>query len=257
MFRQWLVSVLTLALFAGVLGVVAAGLTGLLVYRSYASDLKSPQDTINSKFVGPSLAFDRNGQQLGEYVDPNGGLRDPVPLDQISPYVVAATVATEDASFYTNPGVNFNGLARAAWQNLLPFGGGGFFGGSGGSSITQQLVKNIYITQSAWNDTSVTSKIDRKLKESVIALELKRKYDNNQIMDWYLNQIFYGRNAYGIEAAAHQFFNKKASELTLAEAAYLAGLPQAPHYRRDPAPPQRQQDVLDLMIKHLDDVNKI
>ena len=258
-FRQRLGAVLTLVMFAGVLGVMAAGLAGLLVYRSYASDLKSPQDTINSKFVGPSLAFDRNGQQLGEYVDPNQGLRDPVPLDQISPYVIAATVATEDASFYTNPGVNFNGLARAAWENLSPFGGANFFGGSGGSSITQQLVKNIYITQSEWNDTSVTSKIDRKLKESVIALELKRKYDNNQIMDWYLNQIFYGRNAYGIEAASHQYFGKKASDLTLDEAAYLAGLPQAPGtYSQDSnAALKRQQDVLDLMIKHLDDVNKI
>jgi membrane peptidoglycan carboxypeptidase len=246
-------------MFAGVLGVMGLGLAGFLVYRSYASGLQSPQDTINSKFVGPSVAYDRNGQQLGEYVDPNQGLRDPVPLDQISPYVIAATVATEDASFYTNPGVNFNGLARAAWQNLLPFGGGGFFGGSGGSSITQQLVKNIYISQSEWNDTSITSKIGRKLKESVIALELKRKYDNNQILDWYLNQIFYGRNAYGIEAASQQYFGKKASDLTLGEAAYLAGLPQAPGtYSQDPnAALTRQQDVFDLMINHLDDVNKI
>jgi membrane peptidoglycan carboxypeptidase len=258
-FRQRLGAVLTLIMFAGVLSVMGLGLAGFLVYRSYASGIESPQDTINSKFVGPSLAFDRNGQQLGEYVDPNQGLRDPVPLAQISPYVIAATVATEDASFYTNPGVNFNGLARAAWENLSPFGGTGFFGGSGGSSITQQLVKNIYITQSEWNDTSATSKIDRKLKESVIALELKRKFDNNQIMDWYLNQIFYGRNAYGIEAASHQYFGKKASDLTLAEAAYLAGLPQAPGtYSQDPnAALKRQQDVLDLMIKHLDDVNKI
>ncbi len=258
-FRQRLGAVLTLVMFAGVLSVVAAGLTGLLVYRSYASDLKSPQDTINSKFVGPSLAFDRNGQQLGEYVDPNEGLRDPVPLDQISPYVIAATVATEDASFYTNPGVNFNGLARAAWENLSPFGGANFFGGSGGSSITQQLVKNIYISQSEWNDTSVSSKIDRKLKESVIALELKRKFDNNQIMDWYLNQIVYVIIAYGIDAASTQYFGKNASDLTMEEAAYLAGLPQAPGtYSQDSnAALTRQQDVLDLMIKHLDDVNKI
>ena len=259
-FRQRLGAILLIVMFAGVLSVIGLGLASFLVYRSYANGLESPQDEINSKFVGPSTAYDRNGQQLGEYVDKNAGLRDPIPLDEISPFVIAATVATEDSTFYTNPGVNFNGLARAAWENLAPFGGGGFFGGTGGSSITQQLVKNVYIPQAlTGQDESTVDKIDRKLKESVIALELKRNYDNNQILDWYLNQIFYGRNAYGISAAAHQFFNKEANELTLSEAAYLAGLPQAPGtYTSDPAAAQqRQQDVLDLMIKHLDDVNKI
>ncbi len=258
-FRQRLGAFFTLVLIAGVLSVMAVALTGLLVYRSYASDLKSPQDEIDSRFVGPSTAFDRNGQQLGEYIDPNEGLRDPVPLDEISPFVIAATVATEDASFYDNPGVNFNGLARAAWENLTPFGGGGFFGGSGGSSITQQLVKNVYIPQSEWDDTAISAKVDRKLTESVDALELKRQYSDDQILDWYLNQIFYGRNAYGIEAAAHQFFGKKASELTLAESAYLAGLPQAPglYGGNDDLSKKRQGDVFDLMAGHLQEINKV
>lgn len=259
-FRQRLGALFTLVLMAGVLGVMAVALTTVLVYRSYATDVQSPQDQINSRFVGPSLAFDRNGQQLGEYIDPNEGLRDPVPLEEISPFVIAATVATEDASFYDNPGVNFNGLARAAWENLTPFGSGGFFGGTGGSSITQQLVKNVYIPE-ALTDTSesASDKIDRKLKESVVALELKRQYDDDQILDWYLSQIFYGRNAFGIEAAAHQFFGKKASELTLGEAAYLVGLPQAPgYYDKNPDKAMlRQHDVLDLMIQHLQEINKI
>ena len=250
---------LTLAMFAAVLGVIGVGVFTFAVYQSYAHDLQSPQDAINAKFIGPSIAYDRNGQKLGDYIDDNNGLRDPIALEEISPYVIAATVATEDASFYDNPGVNFNGLARAAWENLTPFGGGGFFGGSGGSSITQQLVKNVYFPEALTADETTTDKINRKVKETVIAVELKRDYDDNQIMAWYLNEICYGRRACGIEAAAEQFYGKKASELTLPEATYLVGLPQAPgYYASNPeAANARQQQVYDLMIKHLADINKI
>ncbi|MEO8458125.1 MAG: transglycosylase domain-containing protein [Chloroflexota bacterium] len=260
-FRQRLGAIFTLVLFAGVLSIAGVIGASFLVYHSYASDLQNPQDEIDQRFVGPSFAFDRNGQQLGEYVDKTAGLRHPVPLNQISPFVIAATVATEDSTFYTNPGVNFKGLARAAWENLTPFGGGGFFGGTGGSSITQQLVKNVYtpeINTGVVNE-STSDKINRKLKESVVAIELKRQYSNDQILDWYLGQIFYGRNANGIEAASEAFFGKKAKDLTLGEAAYLAGLPQAPgDYAKDADSAKRRQgEVLDLMISHLDDINKI
>lgn len=234
------------------------GVVSVIVYRSYASDLTPPEEAIASVTIGQSIAYDRNGQYLYQYVDPQGGLRNPVPLDQISPYLIAATIATEDASFYDNPGVNFSGLARAAVENFTPFGPG-FLAGSGGSSITQQLVKNIYISPSDRLDR----KVSRKLKETVLALELKRKYDDNQILEWYLNQIFYGNDAYGAEAASQRFFGKSAKDLTLGEAALLVGLPQAPG-DYDPTNPakqalakQRQAQVLDLMIEHLDNVNKI
>ena len=260
-FRSRLSAILTVLLFASILGLAAAGVTTFAVYRGYAHGLKSPQDEITSTFVGPSIAYDRNGQKLGDYIDPGAGLRDPVPLNEISPNVIAAVVATEDATFYTNPGVNFGGLARAAWDNLTPFGGGGFFSGSGGSSITQQLVKNVYFTcvRDGTCSENTADKIDRKMKESVIAVELKRQYSDDQILDWYLNQIPYGRNAYGIEAASEQFYGKKASELTLPEATYLVGLPQAPgYYSESPeAANRRQQEVYDLLLKHLDEINKI
>lgn len=252
--------ILTIFAFAAVLSIAAVGVTTFLVYRSYANDFQPPEQAINEQFVGPSTAFDRNGQRLFEYTDPNEGLRDPLSIDQISPYVIAATVATEDASFYDNPGVNFNGLARAAWENLTPFGGGGFFGGTGGSSITQQLVKNVYFIDVVYGkEETRQEKVERKVKESVLAVELKRKYSDNQILTWYLNQIGYGRRAYGIGAAAQQFFGKDASQLTLGEASYLAGLPQAPGtYSQDPeAARARQNEVLDLMIDHLNQVNKI
>jgi len=136
-------------------------------------------------------------------------------------------------------------------ENLTPFGPG-WFEGSGGSSITQQLVKNVYIEPGKRFDR----RMERKIKETVIALELKRDYSDDQILEWYLNQIYYGNFAYGVEAAAQRYFGVSAKDLTLAQAAMLAGIPQAPG-RYTPVLPDnlerakvRQQEVLDLMVKH-------
>jgi len=256
--RQRFSALLTLLLFAGLLGLAASAIAGFVVFRTYAADVKPAQEVIAEKSIGSSFVYDRTGgTQLYRFVDKLEGLKDPKPLTEISPYLIAATIATEDASFYHNPGVNFRGLVRAAWENLTPFGPG-FLAGSGGSSITQQLARNIYIDPSERFDR----KIQRKLKETVIALELKQKYDDNQILEWYLNQISYG-DVYGAQAAAVRYFGKSAKDLTLAEAALLAGLPQAPGLYT-PAIPEnrerakaRQMEVLDLMIKHLDEINKI
>ena len=259
--RSRLRTILTLALFATVLGLVGVAVFSFVMYKTYADDLKPPEQAIAEASIGTSLAYDRAGQALlYEYVDPYGGLRDPKPLAEISPYLIAATIATEDSSFYDNPGVNFRGLARAGVENLTPFGPG-FLEGTGGSSITQQLVKNVYIQRDAQGLAPRT--VERKIKETVIALELKRRFDDNQILEWYLNQIYYGNFAFGAEAAAKRFFGKSAKDLTLGEAALLAGLPQAPGTydptdlaKRDAAK-ARQTGVLDLMIKHLDDINNI
>jgi membrane peptidoglycan carboxypeptidase len=242
---------LLLGLFAVAGGIVALGVVAVLVYQSYAHDLLPPEDAIANSTIGTSIAYDRNGEYLYEYVDPLGGLRDPVPLDEISPYMIDATVATEDASFYSNPGVNFRGLARAAMENLTPFGPG-LFEGSGGSSITQQLVKNVYIDPSERFDR----RVERKIKETVIAIELKREYSDDQILSWYLNSIYYGNFAYGVEAASQRYFGVAAKDLSLAQAAMLAGIPQAPG-RYTPVIPDnvaraeaRQEEVLDLMVRH-------
>jgi membrane peptidoglycan carboxypeptidase len=257
----------TVMLFAVALGGMALAASSVVVYRSYANDLKPPEEVISEASIGQSIAYDRNGQKLYEYVDPYGRLRDPVPLTEISPYMVAATVATEDSSFYSNPGVNFRGIARAAWENLTPFGPG-LFEGSGGSSITQQLAKNVYIERDAQGLAPRTA--ERKVKETVIALELKRKYSDDQILEWYLNQIAYGGIIHGVEEAAERYFGKPASDLTLAESALLAGIPQAPSFYNpvdfdeDPATEDgrdrakaRQLQVLDLVAEHLDEVNAI
>jgi membrane peptidoglycan carboxypeptidase len=235
----------------GIVLLAVGGGISFAVYYHYAEDLERPDVALARTGSAGTRIFDRNGNLLYEFVDPLSGLKDPVPLSEISPWLRYATVSTEDASFYSNPGVNIKGLLRAALENLTPFGPG-FLKGSGGSSITQQLVKNVYIPPEERTERS----IGRKLKEVVLAIELKRRYDDDQILEWYLNQVYYGNFANGAEAAAWRYFGKPAKDLTLAEAAMLAGIPSAPgDYspvipENRPAAIERQHDVLDLMVKH-------
>ena len=245
---HWLLTVTMITVLGGL---VTIGVFGFLIYRTYAHDLLAPEDAIANSAIGTSIAYDRNGEYLYEYIDRLGGLRNPVPLEEISQYMIDATVSTEDASFYGNPGINFKGLLRAATENLTPFGPG-FFEGSGGSSITQQLVKNVYIEPEKRFDR----RIERKVKETVIALELKRQYSDDQILEWYLNTIDYLNFAFGAEAAAQRYFGVSAKELTLAQAAMLAGIPQAPGLYSPVVPDNaerakaRQREVLNLMVRH-------
>jgi cytidylate kinase len=193
--------------------------------------------------------LDRNGNLVFAFGDEPGSGR-VVPLDQLSPYLVDATVASEDAEFWDHPGVNVKGLARAAYENVAFWETGGLFKGSGGSSITQQLAKNLYIKP----EDRASRSPARKLNETLIAFELTRRYSKTQILEWYLANNYYGNGAYGIESASFRYFNKAPSELTLAEASFLAGIPRSPGYY-DPianfeAAPQRQEQVLGLMVRH-------
>ena len=223
------------------------------VYRSIADDLVEPEAILaTQRALGTSKVFDRAGEEgtlLFQFADPLSGLRNPVKIDEVSQNVINATVATEDASFFENEGVNLRGLTRAAFENL-GLGSGDFLGGSGGSSITQQLVKNVLIAPEERTQRSV----ERKLKETILAIELTEKYPKEQVLEWYLNTIFYGNLSYGIGAASARYFGKPASDLTLAEAALLAGLPQAPAiydpFTNPSVAKQRQAQVLDLMVRH-------
>lgn len=234
--------------------VALAMLSGFIVYRSVAAGMPDIEEALARQAAGGTKILDRNGNLLYQFGDPAAGLRNPVTWEQIGgrdAYIVQATVSTEDASFFTNPGVNFKGLARAFVENLL--GREGFLSGSGGSSITQQLVKNVFIDPNERSDRSVS----RKMKEMVYAVELNKRYSKEQILTWYLNLIFYGNNAYGIQSAAQTYFGKDVADLDLAEAAMLAGIPNAPAIY-DPyggraalaAAKARQAEVLDLMATH-------
>ena len=210
------------------LGIIGMGVgAGVVfgVYQTYATDLVPPDEYIAQLPRGGARIHDRDGKLLYEYSDLNYQRRDPVTLDQVSPKLVDATIVWEDSSFRDNPGVNFKGVAAAGWDNFSPFGESpGFLEGRGGSSITQQLVKNVYFTQEQREQRSV----ERKLKETVYALEITRNFSKDQILEWYLNLISYGNNLTGVQAAARGYFNVDAKDLNYAQAATLAVIPQNP-----------------------------
>ena len=208
---------------ATLVAVVLFVIGSAFAYQHYGAKFVPPDLMAVNTPAGGAKVYDRNGTLLYQYVDDREGLRAPVPLDQISPSLVAATIATEDASFYSNQGVNTTGLVRAMWQNFNPLSGH-FLDGSGGSSITQQLIKNVYFPPSKQYARSA----DRKLTEIVFSLKLTDDYSKDQILTWYLNQISYGGLYNGVEAASRGYFGKPAKDLTLPEAALLAGLPQSP-----------------------------
>ncbi|HEX5370333.1 MAG TPA: transglycosylase domain-containing protein [Dehalococcoidia bacterium] len=220
----------------------------MLTYHGYARQYVNPaQLTFNQPSAGARI-YDRNGQLLYQFVDDKAGIRTPVKLQDVSPALIAATVATEDSSFFENPGVNFKGLFRATSEGAAALiNNGNALEGSGGSSITQQLVKNIYIPQ----DERSQKSIDRKLRELVNSAELTKTETKEQILEWYLNEISYGGIYSGVDAASEGYFGKPASELTLGEATLLAGIPQSPG-QYDPrtdldAALTRRNEVISLM----------
>jgi penicillin-binding protein 1C len=190
--------------------------------------------------------LDRNGRLLYEIIPPgpHSGRHMPVPLERIPLHLRQATIAVEDANFYANPGVDLIGIMRALWINLR--GGEAL---AGGSTITQQVARLMLLDP----EERAQRTLLRKLRESLLAWQIAQRYTKDEVLALYLNQVYYGNLAYGVEAAARAYFGKSVSELDLAECALLAGLPQAPA-RYDPlnypeAARQRQAVVLDLMVK--------
>lgn len=170
----------------------------------------------NHQVTQSTKIYDRSGKVL--LYDTLGGMRrTTIPLSAISPYIVSATIAIEDESFYEHGGVSPVAILRAAVINMksLSFG-------QGGSTITQQVVKNTILTK----DKSLI----RKIKEVIIAVRIEKHYSKNEILEIYLNETPYGGIIYGVEEASREYFNKSAKDLTLSESAYLASLPKAPTY---------------------------
>jgi len=214
-------------------------------YFTIAATLPSVEDLrAKASQFETTRIYDRNGNLIYEILDPNAGFRTYIPLENMSPYILAATIATEDKDFYNNPGFDFWGIARALWQNYTS---GTIV--SGASTITQQLARALLLSPEERTEQTV----QRKAKEIILAAEITRRYSKDEILELYLNEIYYGNLAYGIQAAAETYFNTSADLLDLAQASFLAGLPQAPAvydvFSNPTATFLRHKDVVNLMYQ--------
>lgn len=196
----------------GVLGFLSAG--AAFIY--FSKDIPDPSKISDRSVDQSTQIFDRTGEHL-LYQIHGDEKRTVVELDQITPNLVKATIATEDKKFYSHPGIDLKGIVRAVYKDVISGEKA-----QGASTITQQLIKNSVLT----SDKSYT----RKIKEIILALETEQKFSKDEIMEMYLNQIPYGSNLYGAEVAAQTFFGKSAKDLDVAEAATLAAIPQSTTY---------------------------
>lgn len=222
------------------LGVVATFFFVFIPYQFYSFLKVLPNPRLLSQRVIPvtTQIFDRNGNLLYEIYDDEN--RKPLPLADMPDVIKHATIAIEDKDFYLHPGFSITGIVRAARETFFNHNT------QGGSTITQQLIKNALLTQ------EVT--FARKIREVLLAFWAERLYSKNQILEMYLNQVPYGGTTWGIEAAAETYFDKSVKELTLAEAAFLTGLPAAPTFyspygSRPELAKNRQQEVLHRMVE--------
>jgi penicillin-binding protein 1C len=192
---------------------IAVGCGALWVSTLQMPDLNSFEDR---KVIESTKIYDRTGTVL-LYDTGADAKRSVVSLDQISPYVQKATIAIEDSNFYNNIGIEPTSIIRAVLADLAT---GSY--GQGASTITQQVVKNSLLSQK--------KTITRKLQELILSVKLTRVMSKDKILETYLNETPYGGTVYGVEEASQTFFGKPAKDLTLAEAAYIAAIPQAPTY---------------------------
>ena len=211
---------------------------GAFIY--FSKDIPNPDKIADRSVAQSTKIYDRTGEHL-LYEIHGEEKRTIIKLDQVSQHLINATVATEDKKFYSHYGIDFKGIARAIYKDIS-------IGekAQGGSTITQQLIKNSVLTPERT--------FKRKIKEIILAIETEQKFSKDEIMEMYLNQIPYGSNAYGIEAAAQTFFGKSARDLDIQEAAMLAALPKAttyysPYGAHPEALEARYRYVIEQMLK--------
>jgi len=212
--------------------------TSVWTYIYVLKDLPSPREVTLREQSLTTRILDRNGTVLYRiYEDENRTL---ISLDQVPPALIQATIAIEDQDFYYHRGFSVAGIVRAIIANYK----GDLV--QGGSTITQQLVKNRLLSRE--------KTFQRKIKELLLSIMVERIYTKDEILEMYLNQLAYGGSTYGIEEASHRYFNKSATQLTLAESALLAGLPQSPSNYSPFGPnpdlaQERQAEVLRRMVE--------
>ncbi|MBX7138228.1 MAG: PBP1A family penicillin-binding protein [Oligoflexia bacterium] len=225
------------SLIVGFLGMAAAAVFGLWGYYYITRDLPNLQTIEDYRPPAVSYVYSNDGTPIAEFYRDR---RYPAKLDEIPVAVRNCFLAAEDANFYHHAGIDPMGILRAMVKNFMA---GGVK--QGGSTITQQVVKNLLLSE----ERSLT----RKAKEAILSYQLEKRLSKDEILEMYLNQIFFGNTAYGIKAAARIYFHKELPQLSLAEGAMLAGLPKAPS-RYSPIAniaraKRRQRYVLDRMVK--------
>ena len=223
--------VIGLVLFVMIIGVGCGFLTASLNTRpNLAEDIVPPAS---------SQIYDINGNEIANIHAAEN--RRPVGINEIPKNLQNAFIAVEDNRFYEHIGIDPRGIVRAVWANIR-----GRTVTEGGSTITQQLAKNAYLTQDRT--------LKRKIQEVFLALQLERQYTKDEILELYMNQIYFGQGAYGVQAAARTYFGKDVKDLTLNECAMLAGIPKSPNYysplNNMEAANQRKGVVLDQMVKY-------
>lgn len=232
-----------------ILGVVAVLVlvAVVVIYNWLFVDLPDISALEESLALPSTRIYDRHGRLLYEMLaaDATGGLHRVISLDRIPQRLIDATIATEDANYYSHPGIDPVGIVRALWTNIR---GGEVI--AGGSTITQQVARTLLFDPEQRAERTLT----RKLRESILAIRLAQTFSKDEVLLLYLNQTYYGNLAYGVEAAARVYFGRDVAELDLAQAALIAGLPQAPAIYNPLTNPEaardRQRVVLNLMVKH-------
>ena len=199
--------IITIVLLAGI---SAGGLAG--AFLAFTHDLPQIRNLETFRPHAVTRVYSADKELLAELFLEK---RDPVPLQSIPPYLSAALIATEDRKFYKHSGVDIKGIARAIIKDIRA---GGFV--EGASTITQQLAKTIFLTP--------RKTIVRKIKEAILAFQIERRYTKHEILELYLNQVYFGSGAYGVQSAADIFFGKSVRDLNLAECALIAGMPKSP-----------------------------
>ena len=229
-----LFSVLGFLLVAG----IAFGIGMLGNINRWLSDLPDYTDADEYLVSEPTHILDSQGTEIATFFVQN---RESVTADKVSEWVLKGTVDVEDERFYEHNGVDIIGIGRAVLAQLSGRS-------EGASTITQQLVRNTILSEEQFDQT-----IERKVREAFIAMEMEKIFSKDEILMMYLNTIYYGHGAYGIQAASKTYLSKNASELTLAEAALLIGLPNSPSYYDPTVNPDvavdRRNKVLGNMLR--------
>ena len=207
----------------GFTGLILGGITILGTYLYFAPTLPAVEELKDVRFQVPLRVYSRDGKLLAEYGEQR---RIPLRLEEVPLPLKQAILAAEDDRFYSHPGIDIIGIARAAWMNIKA---GEIVGG--GSTITQQVAKNFYLsTEQVWS---------RKIREAFLALKIEEELSKDEILALYLNKIYLGNRAYGVGAAAEIYYGKPVAELDLAQMAMLATLPKAPSRYNPLANPER------------------